>query len=70
MSLHSDPIIIELKKRINEEIFRESELLINGSVSCFDDYKKHVGIIRGLKLSLKTIEETIKFYEEDKEDSD
>lgn len=51
-----DHDVAHLTAFINERIARQSEELMSGRAASFDDYKRRVGFIAGLRESITVIE--------------
>lgn len=59
-----------LKSRIEILIDSKQEHIIAGKVQSFEDYKRCIGYIQGVKDAIKTIEESCKkYYKSDKEET-
>lgn len=65
MTLDQDPLIQDIRARIKKEIDHYTESIANGGAASFDDYKRLVGIRKGLGISLNKIEDSIKLYIDD-----
>jgi len=63
--MKDDPLILDIKDRINNEMIRISEGLGKGSAASYEDYKSKVGIVRGLKDAIRLIDEVIEIYIKD-----
>lgn len=59
--MNDDPLIIDIRSRINEEIERISQIICSGSLN-IEEYKKQAGRIQGLNMALSLIEASIKDY--------
>jgi len=70
MSLQDDPLIIQIKLFINDEIAKIANSLANGSAGSFDDYKKQCGRIQGLRQSLAIVDDAIELYVNDEDDDE
>jgi len=68
MSLQDDPLIQEIKSRLNEEIKRTSDWIANGSASTFEEYKKQCGKIIGFNAAIVVIDEAIENFTKDDDD--
>ncbi len=68
MSLRFDPLVIQIKQNINDEIEKIVQSLANGSAGTFDDYKKHCGKIQGLRYAIVCVDEAIDMYLNDDDD--
>jgi hypothetical protein len=62
MSLEQDPLIVDIKAKINDEITRITDWLTDGKADSYSDYKRACGLIRGRKNSLSDIDDCIKNY--------
>ena len=53
-------ILSEIISRIKAEVNNQAEAVTAGTnIVSFDDYKQHIGCIRGLQLSLDIIDEVL-----------
>jgi hypothetical protein len=68
MSLEQDPLIVDIKAKINDEITRISTWLTDGKADSYSDYKRACGLIRGKKDSLESIDDCIKNYMNDEDE--
>lgn len=68
MSLRFDPLVIQIKQNINDEIEKITHSLASGSAGTFDDYKKQCGKIQGLRYALGSVDEAIDMYLNDEDD--
>ena len=58
-------ILSEIISRIKAEVTNQAEAVTAGTnIVSFDDYKQHIGCIRGLQLSLDIIDEVLTEDEE------
>jgi len=57
-----------LKEKIEEEITSAEEFLSGGGAKDFPQYKETTGLIRGLQISLRTIEDLSRNNMEDDND--
>ena len=58
-------ILSEIISRIKAEVNNQAEAVTAGTnIVSFDDYKQHIGCIRGLQLSLDIIDEVLTEDEE------
>lgn len=62
MSLRDDPLILEHKGQLEIRVREITEYIANGKCSSYDDYKRHVGVIRGMNISLEVMADVIKNY--------
>ena len=67
MSLEKDPLIIDIKFKINEKIKRFTEITANGGCSDYIEYKKFTSKIAAFKESLLIIDDSIKSFMRDDE---
>ncbi len=67
MSLRFDPLIIQIKQNINDEIDKITNSLASGSAGTFDDYKKQCGKIQGLRHAIICVDEAIDMYLNDED---
>lgn len=67
MSLRDDPLIQDIKHRIQKDIDNVSDSLASGAAGSYDVYQKKCGKIYGLKLALSLIDESIDKYVNDEE---
>lgn len=65
MTLDNDPVIIDIRYRIKKDIDHYTYTIADGGASSYEDYRRLVGIRKGLLLSLNKIEDAIKFYLDD-----
>ena len=65
MSIKDDPIILEHKHKNDVRIREITEYVMKGSCSSYEEYKKHVGIVRGIQISNELMDEVIKDYGKD-----
>jgi hypothetical protein len=68
MSLEQDPLIVDIKAKINDEITRLNNSVTNGSCVNFDSYKRLTGKIEGLRLALDSLDGCIKNYMNDEDE--
>ena len=58
-------ILSEIISRLKAEVKNQAEAVTAGTnIVTFDDYKQHIGCIRGLQLSLDIIDEVVTEDEE------
>jgi len=68
MSLDSDPLIIDLRDKINEQISHVSEWLVDGKCSNMEEYRKQTGKVIGFRAALVLLEEVIANYGHDEDE--
>lgn len=68
MSIKDDPILKEHEFQLNERISQITEYMLSGKCSSYDDYKKHVGLIRGIIISIEIMDDVIKTFKQDDDD--
>jgi hypothetical protein len=68
MSLEQDPLIVDIKAKINNEITRITEYLSYGKAADIEDYRKQTGKIIGYRASLIMIDDCIKNYMNDEDE--
>lgn len=68
MSLEKDPLIIDIKAKLTDQIERISEYLTDGKAQDIEDYRKQTGKIIGFRASLILIDDCIKNYLRDDEE--
>jgi hypothetical protein len=62
MSLKQDPLIVDIKAKINDEITRITDWLSDGKAPSLEEYRKQTGKIIGYRASLVMIDDCIKNY--------
>lgn len=70
MSLQDDPLIQDIKLRINNEITAVCETITGGRISTIEEYKRHIGVKIGLINALERIDESINKYSKDEDEDD
>lgn len=65
MTLDNDPVIIDIRYRLNAAIERHSRNLIGGGAVSYDAYRFEVGRVKGLNEALTIISDSIKLYIDD-----
>lgn len=70
MSLHDDPLIVQIKLFINDEIEKIANSLANGTAGNFEDYKRQCGKIQGLRQSLAIVDDAIDLYVNDEDEDE
>ena len=65
MTLDNDPVIMDVRFRLNAAIERHGRNLIGGGAVSFDAYRYEVGRIKGLNEALSIISDSIKLYLDD-----
>lgn len=68
-TLDNDPLIQDIRQKLNEEIEAIVWQLRKGKCSSFDDYRNRVGRIQGIERSLDRISESIMNYTHDEIDN-
>ena len=58
-------LLQQIKKNLKEKRLEIAESLVQGRISDFESYQKHVGIAEGLEQASEIINETLKKLEED-----
>ena len=58
-------LLQRIKKNLKEKRLEIAESLVQGRISDFESYQKHVGIAEGLEQASEIINETLKKLEED-----
>ena len=58
-------LLQKIKKNLKEKRLEIAEAMIEGRVSDFESYNKHVGIAEGLEQASEIISETLKKLEKD-----
>ena len=58
-------LLQRIKKNLKEKRLEIAESLVQGRISDFGSYQKHVGIAEGLEQASEIINETLKKLEED-----
>lgn len=66
--MSNDPLVEDIKRRLHTEITQLSESLAKGSAGTYDEYKRTVGRIQGLRHALAAVDESAKTYLYDNED--
>jgi hypothetical protein len=51
MSLEQDPLIVDIKAKINDEITRITDWLSDGKAPSLEDYRKQTGKIIGYRAT-------------------
>ena len=58
-------LLQQIKKNLKVKRLEIAESLVQGRISDFESYQKHVGIAEGLEQASEIINETLKKLEED-----
>jgi|TARA_X000001036_G_C20034281_1_gene544083 CRISPR/Cas system-associated endonuclease Cas1 len=58
-------LLQQIKKNLKGKRLEIAESLVQGRISDFESYQKHVGIAEGLEQASEIINETLKKLEED-----
>lgn len=70
MAITDDPRVKEFQLRIKAQVKEHVDYMAQGKCQTYDDYKRRVGLITGLELSLETLTEVLKTFDPDRDDDD
>ena len=65
----TDPLIDDINLKINREITALTDNLARGGATNYKDYKRMVGMIKGLNMALDIIADSARNYLNDDDDS-
>lgn len=67
MSLEQDPLIVDIKAKLNDEIAIINDWLSYGKAPTIEEYRKQTGKITGFRAALIIIDDCIKNYLNDED---